>query len=137
MKIFILLFTTSLLSFTNSNAQTAPGFPDRMSLSERVNISGIASGEIEKELLLNSKGLSLSGKSSATSHVTSFRMTLVGKEGEASREFFNEVDGELLPTMLDAIKNAPAGSKLFFEYIKSTGPDNTTHSIHPANFILK
>ena len=136
MKKIVLVLSISLVSFLNSHAQTTPSFPEKISLSEAVNIAGVGSGEIEKQVILNSKGLSLNDKSSLTNHITSFRMTLVIKGAEL-KEFFNEVDGELTPQMVDAVKNAPVGSKVFFEYIKSTGPNNTTRSIQAASFILK
>ncbi len=137
MKKTILILSMSLAGLMIVAAQTSPMFPDKVLLTERVTISGLASGEIEKEVLLHSKGLSLSGKSSSMYHVTSFRMTLVTKEGATPKEFSNEVNGELTPAMLDAIRNAPAESKVLFEYIKCSGPNNTTRSIHYSNFILK
>jgi hypothetical protein len=137
MKRPIIILFISLLGFIKMHAQVAPAFPDKMSLSENVNIAGTGSGEIEKDILLNSKGLTLNGKSPSASKITSFRMTLVEMDGSAPKEFFNEVNGEMTPAMIDAIKNAPAGSKLFFEYIKCSGANKTTRTLHPASFILK
>ena len=136
MKQSVFLLFITVVGLMKSYAQTTPAFPEKMSLSSRVNIAGIGSGEIEKEMLLNSQGLSVSDKSFSSYHITSFRLTLV-TPGNSPREFFNEVNGELTPAMQNAIKNAPSGSKLLFEYIKGSDSKKSARSFHPASFTLK
>ena len=136
MKKTILILCVSIFVFVKAYPQAAPSFPDKALLSSGVSIAGISKGEIEKDVLLKSKGLSINDKSPSWNRITSFRMTLV-VSGANPQEFVNEVNGQLTPVMNDAIKNAPPGSKLFFEYIKAETRDHSSRSLLPGSFILK
>ncbi len=63
-------------------------------------------------------------------------MTVVIK-GKGIVEFLNETDAKLNQEMQLGIRNAPTGSKLYFEYIKCRNETGDTYLIPPSAFILK
>ena len=67
--------------------------------------------------------------------VTKFRMTLIRK-GKDPTEL--EAPSNLItPAMKSAIQAAGPGAKVYFEYIKASGPDGTTRSLNSVNFVLQ
>ncbi len=67
--------------------------------------------------------------------VKTFRMTLIRK-GKDPTEL--EAPGNLItPAMKSAIQAAGPGAKVYFEYIKASGPDGTTRSLGSVNFVLQ
>ncbi len=67
--------------------------------------------------------------------VTKFRMTLI-KKGRDPIEL--DSDGNLITAqMKQAISGSGPGSKVYFEYIKASGPDGTTRSLSSVNFVLQ
>jgi hypothetical protein len=136
MKKSIIILALSFFCFLNSYSQTSAALQDNEQLNEKVNIAGIVKGDIAKEVMLNSKGLSIDDKKNSVYRIVSFRMTIVIK-GTAPKEFYNEKNGELTEEMRDAIKRTSTGSKIYFEYIKCIDENNLTHKFNPAAFILK
>lgn len=124
------------IGFSIVNAQS-PGKETKSDfLDASVQISGIKSGEIEKDNLLNSSGLSFENSLDSLYRITFYKMTLV-IEGKDLQEFQNSNTGELSSTMINAIKNAPGGSKLFFEYIRCIDKNKSIHSVRATQFVLK
>lgn len=67
--------------------------------------------------------------------VTKFRMTLIKKGRDPI-----EIDSQsnlLTPQMKQAISGSGPGTKVYFEYIKASGPDGTTRSLSSVNFVLQ
>ena len=124
-------FGFSLVNAQNSGKETKSDF-----LDPTVQISGIKSGEIEKDKLLNSSGLTFGKSLDSAYKITYYKMTLVIK-GRDLQEFQNSNTGELSSTMTNAIKNAPVGSKLFFEYIRCMDHNKSIHSVRATQFVLK
>jgi len=67
--------------------------------------------------------------------VKSFRMTLI-RRGKDPIEM-DAKDSRLTSDMKRAIRGAGPGSKVYFEYIKASGPDGTTRSLSSVNFVLQ
>lgn len=67
--------------------------------------------------------------------VKSFRMTLI-RRGKDPIEM-DARDSRLTADMKRAIRSAGPGSKVYFEYIKASGPDGTTRSLSSVNFVLQ
>jgi hypothetical protein len=135
MKKVILALSISLVICLNLFAQTS-GILSKGFINEKVNIAGIGSGDISKEALLNSNGLSLYNKASSTYHITFFKMTLF-VSGNKPIELENKNNGQLTAEMRAAIKDAPVGSKLFFEFIKCVDKNNFSHYFSATSFALK
>lgn len=126
-----LFFGFSIVNAQNSGKETKSDFLDAI-----VQISGIKSGEIEKDKLLNSSGLTFDKSLDSVYKITYYKMTLVIK-GQDLQELENSNTGELSSTMIDAIQNAPSGSKLFFEYIRCMDHNKIIHSVRATQFVLK
>jgi hypothetical protein len=67
--------------------------------------------------------------------VTKFRMTLI-KKGKDPVEL-DSPNNLITPAMKSAISSAGPGAKVYFEYIKASGPDGTTRSLGSVNFVLQ
>jgi gliding motility-associated protein GldM len=67
--------------------------------------------------------------------VTKFRMTLI-KRGKDPIEL-DSPSNLMTPQMKQAISAAGPGAKVYFEYIKASGPDGTTRSLNSVNFVLQ
>jgi gliding motility-associated protein GldM len=67
--------------------------------------------------------------------VTKFRMTLI-KKGRDPVEL-DSPSNLITPQMKQAITGSGPGSKVYFEYIKASGPDGTTRSLGSVNFVLQ
>jgi len=67
--------------------------------------------------------------------VKGFRMTLIRKGKDPTELESN--NNLITPQMKGAIQSAGPGSKVYFEYIKATGPDGTTRSLSSVNFVLQ
>lgn len=67
--------------------------------------------------------------------VTKFRMTLI-KKGRDPIEL-DSPSNLITPQMKQAIQGSGPGSKVYFEYIKASGPDGTTRSLSSVNFVLQ
>lgn len=67
--------------------------------------------------------------------VTKFRMTLI-KKGRDPIEL-DSPNNLITPQMKQAIQGSGPGSKVYFEYIKASGPDGTTRSLSSVNFVLQ
>lgn len=137
-QLILKLLSIGLVFVTGNNtyAQTPDSLKKIKRNWEGVLIAGRMQGDITKDELLNSSGLILSEKVASIFHMKSFKMTLVVKESEP-KEFDNEKNGELTDSMRDAIKNAPAGSKIYFEYITCVDKDNLTRKLHAIALVLK
>jgi gliding motility-associated protein GldM len=66
--------------------------------------------------------------------VRSFKMTIVRKgrdpiELSSNANLFSS-------QMKSVIAGSPIGTKIYIEYIKASGPDGTTRSLSPLNFVL-
>lgn len=66
--------------------------------------------------------------------VTKFRMTMVRKGRDPID--IESPNNLLTSQMKEMINTAPLGTRVYFEYIKASGPDGTTRSLSPLNFIL-
>jgi gliding motility-associated protein GldM len=67
--------------------------------------------------------------------VTKFRMTLI-KKGRDPVEM-DAPSNLITPGMKAAISGSGPGAKVYFEYIKASGPDGTTRSLGSCNFVLQ
>lgn len=67
--------------------------------------------------------------------VTKFRMTLI-KKGKDPVEL-DAPTNLITPAMKAAIQGSGPGAKVYFEYIKASGPDGTTRSLGSVNFVLQ
>ncbi len=67
--------------------------------------------------------------------VTKFRMTLI-KKGKDPIEL-DAPNNLITPAMKQAIAGSAPGAKVYFEYIKASGPDGTTRSLGSVNFVLQ
>lgn len=67
--------------------------------------------------------------------VTKFRMTLI-KKGRDPIELDSK-NNLITAQMKKAIAGSGPGSKVYFEYIKASGPDGTTRSLGSVNFVLQ
>ncbi|MFI5218506.1 MAG: gliding motility protein GldM [Bacteroidia bacterium] len=66
--------------------------------------------------------------------VKTFKMTMVRKGRDPI-----EIDSPsnlLTSQMKELINTSPIGTKVYFEYIRASGPDGTTRSLSPLNFVL-
>lgn len=124
-----------LVACNKTNTQTAENSQNEQFLTEQVSIDGKNKGEITKDALLNLRELSFDEKSASTYKITSFKMTLIIKGGD-NREFESGSSGEFTSSMHEAIKEASAGSKVYFEFIKCADKNNITHKVLPADFVL-
>jgi hypothetical protein len=136
----LLLFVFVFIS--NAQDEKQPGRQPILLVSSQeqlaASIAGKTNGEITREELLNSKGLLLENKPESVSGITSFRITMVEKGNVLGPMDLSNLDnGELTSKMREAIKSAPAGSKIYFEYIKCTNKDGSIRSLSPLNFVLK
>jgi gliding motility-associated protein GldM len=66
--------------------------------------------------------------------VKGFKITIVRK-GKDPVELASE-SNLITPQMKEIITNSPIGTKIYFEYIRATGPDGTVRSLAPMNFEL-
>ena len=135
MKKVILTLSISLMFCIKLFAQNSDSLPKGF-INEKVNIAGIVSGDISKEAMLNSKGLSFDDMASLTYHITAFKLTMIIRDA-TPKAFSNEKNGELTTEMRNAIKSAPVGSKIYFEYIKCADKNNLAHSLYATSFIIK
>ena len=126
--IFSLFF---IASGTVAQAQTKEG--SQINWNNKASIAGKQGGDLEKEELLNSKGVETSD---SAHHISGFKLTIAIKDSDPA-EFASEHTGKLTVVMHDAIKKAPVGSKLFFEYIYCSTIDNMPHILNPLTFVLK
>jgi hypothetical protein len=83
MKKSFVLLTVLFFGFSKSYSQASDSLKNKDFLNEKVNIAGIEKGEISKDILLASKGLSFQGKASAIYHITSFRLTVIERKKRA------------------------------------------------------
>jgi gliding motility-associated protein GldM len=67
--------------------------------------------------------------------VKSFRMTLIRKGKDPTE--LESTSNLITPQMKAAIQSAGPGAKVYFEYIKASGPDGTTRSLSSVNFVLQ
>jgi gliding motility-associated protein GldM len=67
--------------------------------------------------------------------VKSFRMTLI-RRGKDPVEM-DAKSSRITADMKRAIRKAGPGSKVYFEYIKASGPDGTTRKLSSVNFVLQ
>jgi hypothetical protein len=67
--------------------------------------------------------------------VKSFRMTLIRKGKDPTE--LESTTNLITPQMKAAIQAAGPGAKVYFEYIKASGPDGTTRSLSSVNFVLQ
>jgi gliding motility-associated protein GldM len=67
--------------------------------------------------------------------VNKFRMTLI-KKGRDPVEL-DAPSNLITPAMKAAISGSGPGAKVYFEYIKASGPDGTTRSLGSVNFVLQ
>lgn len=135
MKPFLILSILLQFTFGLANAQATKDSTLGSFVSEKISISGIEKGEIEKTKLISSKGLEFLNKAYADYKITGYKLTLVLK-GQGLLDFSNNT-GELTPEMKEAIKEAPAGTKLFFEYIRCLDPEGHNLPVLPTEFVLK
>lgn len=135
MKPFLIISFLLPLTFCLANAQTTEDSTLNSFVSEKISISGIEKGEIEKTKLISSKGLEFLNKSYTAYKIAAYRLTLVLK-GQGLLEFSNN-SGELTEDMKEAIKESPAGTKLFFEYIRCLDPEGGNRPVLPTEFVLK
>ena len=100
-------------------------------------LSGSKGGPIAKEILAASPAIVVLMENfdfELFFRITSFKMTMVCR-GRDPIEL--DSDSNLLtPFMKQVILGAPAGSRIFFEYIRASGPDSTIRSLSPLNFVL-
>lgn len=136
MKNVILIFAFVIAGTLSLIAQSSKGTANPGFLNKKVNFAGVDSGEIEKSVLIKSKKLSFDEKASSGYKITTFKMTLVTKEGD-QLSFGNDKDGELTAAMLEALAKAPAGSKLFFEYIRCVDENGVSHALQAIHYVLK
>lgn len=68
--------------------------------------------------------------------VTKFKMSLYRK-GKDPVELEQNSGNIFTPEMKAALGSASPGSKVYFEYVKASGPDGTTRSLAPVNFVLQ
>lgn len=66
--------------------------------------------------------------------VKSFKITIV-RRGRDPIEISSESNA-ITGSMKEAIMGSPLGTKVYFEYIKASGPDGTVRSLNPLNFVV-
>ena len=139
MKIFVFiiffLVTQCLNVFCHSISDDQKNLP----FEYKVIISDKIEGSITKEEIIKAKTLLLDKDAPSIYYIKSFKMTLVCK-GSDILEFENSNSGELSPPMVESIKNAKAGCKLYFEFIRIENNKNhlVSEKFVPAlSFVLK
>lgn len=66
--------------------------------------------------------------------IKNFKMTVVRKGRDPIE--LNSESNLFTPQMKEIISTSPLGTKVYIEYIRASGPDGTTRSLSPLNFVL-
>jgi hypothetical protein len=88
-----------------------------------------------KRFLLASKGLAFRDSSAKLFKIVGFKLSMFIKNKDLIELDTNS--GELSREMIDAIKSAPPGTKLFFEYIRCIDSAGVNRTVLPTQFTLK
>jgi hypothetical protein len=129
MKTIFIYFVSLFMIASIANAQTkdiaktAPLVP---------TIAGKLGGKMTKDELLNGKGIIVTD---TTFKVTEFKMSITGKNVKYKE--FSATGNELNDDMRAAIKNAPAGTKIYFEFVKCAKEKCESRMSAPIQVILK
>ncbi len=130
--ILILLFFINSLSLSKANI---PGSSDTGFVKEKISISGIEKGLIDKEILLSSKGLTFQDSTAKLYKIVGFKLSMYVKNKDLIE--LDNNNGKLSAEMINTINSAPPGSKLFFEYIRCIDNVGVNRWVLPTQFILK
>ncbi len=129
------IFILTIFVSTTVVAQTMKDTTASDFLTEKVSISGIEKGPIEKSKLLSSKGLEFSDGIKNGYKILGYRLTLVMKGRDLL--VLDNSSGDLSTEMIAAIKDAPLGSKLFFEYIRCLDKEGHNRPVFATEYVLK
>jgi hypothetical protein len=104
----------------------------------KATLLGKNRGEISRKDLLDSKGI-LPEKHLLDSgyKVVSFRLTIVKYDGDPMEVMENKESGLFTDEMINEIKGAKDGSRLYFEFVECSLGSGARKNLHPAAFILK
>jgi hypothetical protein len=130
--IILTLVLLNCISLTKANILDSS---DTSFVKEKISISGIEKGLIYKEVLLASKGLAFRDSSAKLFKIVGFKLSMFIKNKDLIELDTNS--GELSREMIDAIKSAPPGTKLFFEYIRCIDSAGVNRTVLPTQFTLK
>lgn len=130
--ILVSVFFINSLSLSKANI---PDSSDTVFVKEKISISGIEKGLIDKEILLSSNGLTFQDSTAKLYKIVGFKLSMYIKNKD-SIELDNN-NGKLSPEMINAINSAPPGSKLFFEYIRCIDNAGVNRWVLPTQFVLK
>ncbi len=126
------LFLLNCISLTKANILDSS---DTGFVKEKISISGIEKGLIYKEVLLASKGLAFRDSSAKHFKILGFKLSLYIKNKDLIE--LASKNGELPGEMIDALKSAPPGTKVFFEYIRCIDNAGVNRAVLPTQFTLK
>ncbi|HNS11905.1 MAG TPA: hypothetical protein PKM97_04775 [Bacteroidia bacterium] len=118
MKIYQVIFVLTLFFVGSSiNAQDSSKV---VNMGQRflVNVGGISEGVISKETLIRAGELRVPKHAEGYYVLASFRLTHVRMMDGTLVEFNPTTDGRLTEEMINEIKQAKNGDKLYFEFIK-------------------
>jgi len=135
MKNIIIISLVFLSSISLSKAEMNPDSSDTGFVKEKISISGIEKGLIDKEILLSSKGLVFQDSTAKLFKIVGFKLSLFIKNKDLIE--LDTYSGEISDEMKSAIKSAPSGSKLFFEYIRCVDNTGKNTAVLPTQFTLK
>ncbi len=135
MKNIIIISLVFLNCISLSKAETNPDSSDTGFVKEKISISGIEKGLIEKEIILSSKGLTFQDSSAKLFQIKGFKLSMFIKNKDLI-ELVNN-NGQLSAEMINTIKSAPPGTKLFFEYIRCIDNAGVNRTVLPTQFTLK
>ncbi|HEX5002015.1 MAG TPA: GldM family protein [Bacteroidia bacterium] len=127
-------FAILLVMTTDTSVVVAQNNP--VKLSSAAQVGNKHSGNIDKNELIEAGKLTLNEQYNTTYAIRSFRITLVRFQQQPV-ELSNESGGEFTPEMIELIKSAESGNKIYFEYIKCSNLDNSTMlSLSALSFII-
>jgi hypothetical protein len=133
MKTVLIYFFSLFIIASAAQAQQVKEDMSLLDLNNKASIAGKTGGEITKDELLKSKGVETSD---SAHHISGYKLTIATTDAEPL-EFPSGHSGKLTELMRDAIKKAPAGSKISFEYIYCSDKHNMPHIVNPLIFVLK
>lgn len=109
---------------------------DRYKKYYHATVSGRMEGEISKDDVLRAGGLTLNDSLVDRYKIIHFKLTLICK-GKDEESFEQHLNNRFTPLMLDAIRKAQPGCKMYVEYIKLMSADSEYVQLSAMAFRLK
>ena len=134
MKNAVIILFVLINHISLSNA-TTPDSSDTGFVKEKISISGIEKGPIDKSVLLSSKGLAFQDSSAKLFKIIGFKLSIFIKNKDLIE--LDTKSSELSSEMINAIKSAPTGTKMFFEYIRCIDNSGVNRAVLATQFTLK